>query len=107
MKVSYAGSIGIQSPSNKLDLLSAADYNSVLNTFIDGGPRVAAILYWKGGFKQGGRKLHQVTRAGRNSGLGLTSDFLVDYAANPFKEDQKMMLGNEGMKATMRAYIEK
>ena len=37
MKVSYSGSIGIQSPSNKLDLLSAADYKRVLNEIIDAG----------------------------------------------------------------------
>lgn len=37
MKVSYSGSVGIQSPSNKLDLLSAADYKRVLNDIIDAG----------------------------------------------------------------------
>ena len=37
MKVSYSGSIGIQSPSNKLNLLSAADYKRVLNEIIDAG----------------------------------------------------------------------
>lgn len=35
MKVSYSGSIGIQSPSNKLNLLSATDYKRVLNEIID------------------------------------------------------------------------
>ncbi len=35
MKVSYSGSVGIQSPSGKLDLLSAADYKRVLNEIID------------------------------------------------------------------------
>lgn len=37
MKVSYSGSVGIQSPSGKLDLLGAADYKSVLNALIDAG----------------------------------------------------------------------
>lgn len=37
MKVSYSGSVGIQSPSNKLDLLSATDYKRVLNDIIDAG----------------------------------------------------------------------
>lgn len=37
MKVSYSGSIGIQSPSNKLNILSAADYKRVLNEIIDAG----------------------------------------------------------------------
>ena len=37
MKVSYSGSIGIQSPSNKLNLLSATDYKRVLNEIIDAG----------------------------------------------------------------------
>lgn len=37
MKVSYSGSIGIQSPSNKLKLLNAADYKRVLNEIIDAG----------------------------------------------------------------------
>lgn len=37
MKVSYSGSVGIQSPSNKLNLLSAADYKRVLNEIIDAG----------------------------------------------------------------------
>ncbi len=37
MKVSYSGSVGIQSPSNKLDLLNAADYKRVLNEIIDAG----------------------------------------------------------------------
>lgn len=37
MKVSYSGSVGIQSPSSKLDLLGAADYKSVLNALIDAG----------------------------------------------------------------------
>lgn len=35
MKVSYSGSVGIQSPSNKLKLLNAADYKRVLNDIID------------------------------------------------------------------------
>lgn len=35
MKVSYSGSIGIQSPSHRLDLLNAADYKRVLNEIID------------------------------------------------------------------------
>lgn len=35
MKVSYSGHIGIQSPSNKLDLLNAADYKRVVNEIID------------------------------------------------------------------------
>lgn len=37
MKVSYSGSVGIQSPSNKLDLLSATDYKRVLNEIIAAG----------------------------------------------------------------------
>lgn len=37
MRVSYSGSVGLQSPSNKLDLLSAADYKNVLNAIIDAG----------------------------------------------------------------------
>lgn len=37
MKVSYSGSVGIQSPSNKLDLLSATDYKRVLNDIINAG----------------------------------------------------------------------
>lgn len=37
MKVSYSGSIGIQSPSNKLKLLNATDYKRVLNEIIDAG----------------------------------------------------------------------
>lgn len=37
MKVSYSGSVGIQSPSNKLELLSAADYKNVLNALVDVG----------------------------------------------------------------------
>lgn len=37
MKVSYSGSIGIQSPSNKLDLLNATDYKRILNEIIDAG----------------------------------------------------------------------
>lgn len=37
MQVSYSGSVGIQSPSNKLDLLDAADYKRVLNEIIDAG----------------------------------------------------------------------
>lgn len=50
MKVSYSGSVGIQSPSNKLDLLSAADYKRVLNDIIDAGGdseanRVGDIAY--------------------------------------------------------------
>lgn len=37
MKVSYSGSIGIQSPVNKLKLLNATDYKRVLNEIIDAG----------------------------------------------------------------------
>lgn len=37
MKVSYSGSIGIQSPTNKLKLLNAVDYKRVLNEIIDAG----------------------------------------------------------------------
>lgn len=37
MNISYSGSIGIQSPSNKLDLLNAADYKRILNEIIDAG----------------------------------------------------------------------
>lgn len=37
MKVSYSGSVGIQSPSNKLNLLSAAEYKNVLNALVDAG----------------------------------------------------------------------
>lgn len=43
MKVSYSGSIGIQSPSNKLNLLSATDYKRVLNEIIDAGGDNEAI----------------------------------------------------------------
>lgn len=131
----------------------------------DGGVRVSAAICWKKGFRQGGRKIDQVTGiidvaptlaeiigarkapkhpydgisiytvlkgeqerierdmylgvgaavnhdwklilAGRNPGLGLTEDFLVDYAHNPYEEDEKLRPGNEDVKEKMRAYIEK
>ena len=131
----------------------------------DGGVRVTAAIYWKNGFKQGGRKLDQVTGivdilptladiigvnkspkhpydglsvysvlkgeqesfdrdmylglgaavnhdwkfilAGRNPGLGLKENFLVDYANNPFEEDQKALPGNDEIKEKMKVYIQK
>ncbi|MDR1369136.1 MAG: TonB-dependent receptor [Dysgonamonadaceae bacterium] len=36
-QVSYQGYIGVQNPSNKLDLLNAADYKRILNEIIDAG----------------------------------------------------------------------
>ena len=45
--------------------------------------------------------------AGRNPGLGLKENFLVDYANNPFEEDQKALPGNDEIKEKMKVYIQK
>lgn len=45
--------------------------------------------------------------AGRNPGLGLKEDFLVDYRNNPYEEDGKAVPGNDKVKEKMRVYIEK